>query len=98
MKNIFLAIILFITFVHRLFGHLIQLICMYLLWNKINPIFWWSMFFILIIMYIGGKTYHTTLADGSEQDVIQFWKTTRSVIFILDIIIIIGMVTYLILF
>jgi hypothetical protein len=49
-------------------------------------------------MYIGGKTYHTTLADGSEQDVIQFWKTTRSVIFILDIIIIIGMVTYLILF
>lgn len=76
--------------------HFAEAIGMYLLWNKINPFLWWIIFIILIIFYFGIKTYNTALTNGSDPNVIQFWYIARSIIFILDILIIISMITYLI--
>jgi hypothetical protein len=91
MKNIILGLFIFL----RSFLRVIQAVCMYFLWSKINPTFWWILLVVLILFYFGSKTYHTAVADGSDKSVIRFWHTARSIIFILDIAILIGMVIVL---
>jgi hypothetical protein len=87
---------LMLAIVNRVLGHLIQAICMYLLWGKLSSSIWWTLFITLIIFYFAGKTYYTAVADGESPAVIRFWNIVRSVIFILDIVIIIGMIWYLV--
>ena len=96
MKNISLAVLMVTTLLYRVLGHLIQAVCLYLLWGKVSSFAWWTLLITLVIFYFAGKTYYTALADGSSKEVVRFWNTTRSIIFILDIVIIIGMIWYLI--
>ena len=74
--------------------HILLVVGMFLIWNKANPLAWWILSVLIVLMYFGSKTYHTALEDGSERNVVYFWYNVRSLIFIANIILLLSIYLY----
>ncbi len=75
---------------------IIQFIEMYFLLGKVSTLIWWLLLILIFILYIAGKTYHNVKEeDGYDTKI--FWYKVRSIVFILDILLIIGFGIYLLL-
>jgi hypothetical protein len=75
---------------------IIQFIEMYFLLGKVATPAWWSLLILIIILYISGKTYYNVREEDGHNVKI-FWYKVRSIVFILDILLIIGLGIYLLL-
>jgi len=65
---------------------ILQLVGMFLLWSKVDHVWWWIVFVVLALMFFGVRTYYTAVKRKDDENVIKFWYQVRSIIFILDII------------
>jgi len=75
--------------------HILEIIAMIILINHL-PFWLWNVIAIfLIILYLAGKAYYA-INEKDESYVVKFWYHARTVVFILDILIVIGFYTYLI--
>lgn len=69
---------------------------MFLLWSRISAAVWGTLFAVILIMYFGRRTYKTAVAEKSDPSVIRFWHIARSLIFLLEIALVIGIYSYVI--
>jgi hypothetical protein len=69
---------------------------MYFLFDKVATLAWWSLWVLIFILYISGKTYYNVKEEDGHNVKI-FWYKVRSTVFILDILLIIGLGIYLLL-
>lgn len=72
----------------------LQAVAMYFMLSKVSTLVWWSILVVLILLYFAGKTYYN-LNDTDDQKVKIFWYKTRSVVFVADVLSVIGLYLYI---
>lgn len=76
--------------------HLLQIVGMFFLLKEI-PFWLWSTFAVaLIILFFLGKSYYN-VAEEDGPKAKQFWYQIRSIVFVVDILSVIGMFAYILL-
>jgi len=77
--------------------HILQIIGMYLLLSRIPFWLWNIMAIFFVILYLMGKSYYAVKEEDGE-NVARFWYTMRSFVFIIDIISVVILYSYIFLF
>lgn len=70
--------------------HILEIIGLVLLWYRIAISTWLILAVILFLLYAAEKTYRTTLGDGSDKQVQRFWYIARSLVFIVEVLIVVA--------
>ena len=74
----------------------LQIIGVFFIFSKISIYVWLTMVGIFLLLYVGGLTYGTiNKTDDVDVTVTKFWYRARSIIFLLDIVIVIGLYAYI---
>lgn len=77
--------------------NILQAIALYMLWGEISAFVWWSMAAVYIVLFIGVRSYYNTTPDDGAA-IIRFWFQVRSAIFLFNILSIILLFGYIMLF
>ena len=73
----------------------LQAIAMYLLLGRLSTGLWWTMVGIFVFCYFAGKTYNVGLTNEEDTSVQRFWYQVRSLMFIISVVSVIGLYSYL---
>ena len=76
--------------------YILQVIALWLLFGNTPSYLWWSLLGVFIVLYFAGKTYKHGITSDDEPRVVSFWYKARSVVFIIDILLILGIFGYII--
>ncbi len=78
--------------------NILQSLALYLLLGKITMPVWWGLVILFIILFFGVRTHYNTSLEKDGADTVAFWYRARSVIFIIDIVSILVLYGYILLF